>query len=418
MIPKLSKQQHGFLSNRCIETNLLEFVTFVHEAFEKGLQVDVFYADIKKAFDSVNQPLFMKKLAGFPVANKTLHWMNSYSSNRKQSVKVGLSTSDQFTAHSAIGQGTICGPIMFLIFFDDSDEKQVATRYFNFADDKKIAEMIGSIEDTQKLQGSINRFYEWCNKNDLELNLKKCKIMTFSRKKNPIVANYTINGIPIERVEEMRDLGVIMDTKLSFTSHMEYVKRKADNKLAFVKRECYKTFKLDNAKLLYSSLVRSHLEFASTIWSPFHQTHRDRVESTQKQAVMFMHNDYKNREENNYVLAPYNDRSHELNLMSLARRRVNSSALWIHKIISGKIQSPALRSQLNLNTGIRTLRDPEFIRIKFSRTDYGLNSPLNYACRAFNHAALFIDPTLPFHEFKKRLFKLPDCAFGEMTKLS
>lgn len=216
----------------------------------------------------------------------------------------------------------------------------------------------------------------------------------------------------------MRDLGVIMDPKLSFTSHMEYAKRKADNKLDFVKRECYKTFKLDNAKILYGSLVRSHLEFASAIWSPFHLIHRDMVESTQKQAVIFMHNDYKNREDNNYVLPPYHARCQELELASLIRRRVNASVLWIHKIISGKVDLPNLRGRMNLNTGVRTLRDPEFIRIKYFRTEYGLNSPFNYACRAFNHAALFIDPTLPFHEFKKRLLKLTDSSFGDMTKLS
>ena len=79
--------------------------------------------------------------------------------------------------------------------------------------------------------------------------------------------------------------------------------------------------------------------------------------------------------------------------------------------------SPALRNKLNLNTGRRTFRNPEFIKLKYSSTDYGLNAPLNYACRAFNFAALFIDPTLPFYEFKKKLLKLPDSAFGDMTKL-
>lgn len=131
-----------------------------------------------------------------------------------------------------------------------------------------------------------------------------------------------------------------------------------------------------------------------------------------------MHNDYKNRLENGYVLAPYEDRCLELELVSLARRRVNASVLWMHKIISGKIDSPVLRKQLNINVGVRSIRDPEFIRIKFPRTDYGLNSPLNYACRAFNHAALFIDPTLSFGDFKSRLMRLPDRSFGDMTKLT
>lgn len=81
------------------------------------------------------------------------------------------------------------------------------------------------------------------------------------------------------------------------------------------------------------------------------------------------------------------------------------------------MDSPALRNKLNLNTGIRTIRNLEFIRLRGSSTNYGLNAPLNYACWAFNHAALFVDPTLPFQEFRTRLLKLPDTAFGDMTKL-
>ena len=81
------------------------------------------------------------------------------------------------------------------------------------------------------------------------------------------------------------------------------------------------------------------------------------------------------------------------------------------------MEAPQLRELLNINTGRRSLRNLEFIKLKGSVTDYGLNAPFNYACRAFNFASLFIDPTLPFYEFKKKLLKLPDGAFGDLTKL-
>lgn len=187
--------------------------------------------------------------------------------------------------------------------------------------------------------------------------------------------------------------------------------------LAFVKRECYKSLNIETGKLLYGSLVRSNLEFASSIWLPHHPSHIKSIESTQKQAVIFLHQDNINREENGYVLAPYKERCIELELDSIRRRQLNASVLFMHKIISGRVSCPNIRSQLNLNTGIRTFRNPEFIKIKFSRTDHGQNSPLNLACRAFNHAALFIDPTLPYEEFKVKLIKLPDTAFGQLANL-
>lgn len=227
----------------------------------------------------MSQPLFIRKISSFPIANETLHWLNSYSSNRKQCVKIESELSNQFPAHSAIGQGTICGPLMFLSFFNDSDGGNGPTKSFNFADEKKIALIIKNEADTKELQKAIDNFVQWCDINGLELNIKKCKVMTFSHKKSTIRATYTIRGHPIERVEEIRDLGVIMDSKLSFNSHREFIKSKADNKLAFIKRECHKTFKLDNAKLLYRALVRSHLEFASFIWTPYQITNKITVES-------------------------------------------------------------------------------------------------------------------------------------------
>lgn len=199
--------------------------------------------------------------------------------------------------------------------------------------------------------------------------------------------------------------------------HRELAKKKADNNLGFVKRECYKALNIDNAKLLYGSLVRSHLEFANLIWSPHTLTHKQQMESTQKQAVIFLHKDNINRQENDYVLRPYRERCEELGITSLNRRRVNFAVLWIHQLITGRIDSPYLRGQLNLNTGERTLRNPQFIRLKRSRTEYGRNSPFNNACRAFNCAATTIDPTLPFARFKQEVMKLPDETFGDLIEL-
>lgn len=119
--------------------------------------------------------------------------------------------------------------------------------------------------------------------------------MTFTHRRTPITANYNNKGVQIERVEEMSDLGVDMDPKLSFASHRERVKKKADNCLGFVKRQCYKTLNMDNAKLLYKSLVRSHYWNLFVIWSPYASSHKEHIESTQKQAVIFLHKDNINR---------------------------------------------------------------------------------------------------------------------------
>ena len=123
------------------------------------------------------------------------------------------------------------------------------------------------------------------------------------------------------------------------------------------------------------------------------------------------------RHVSNCVLTPYVDRCASLDLQSLVRRRVNASALFIHSIISGKYNAPSLRSKLELNKGIRTVRNPEFIRLKTFRTDHSTSSPFNNACRIFNCTALYIDPSLSHYQFKEKLLRLPDTAFGHWTQL-
>lgn len=178
--------------------------------------------------------------------------------------------------------------------------------------------------------------------------------------------------------------------------------------------------------------MRSNLEFATSIWSPHNVTNRKFIESTQKQFALVLKRKEEDRQfmldhsltdsskkvVDDFDIGPYHDRILSLSFSTLARRRVNSAALFIHSLIIGKLKSPYLRSLLILNTGQRTYRNPEFIKLKTYRTDHTTHSPFNNACRIFNHAALFIEPSLPHIEFRKRLFQLPDYSFGPWVKLA
>lgn len=417
IMPELSKNQHGFLSNRNIETNLMEFSIQVNESFEAHAQTDTFYADISKAFDRVKQSLLIRKMAKLPVSNDILRWFNSYFTGRKQYVRVGSTNSECFDVPSSVGQGTILGPLLFLIFFDDSDINIGTSTAHNFADDKKISRIIKSVNDAIELQKSIDNFIKWCDDNFLEVNLAKCKIITFVHKQQPIIYDYRIKGEIIDRVYEIRDLGVLVNSKFDFKPHIEYIKKKSESMLAFVRRTCRANFSDNIARLLYNALVRSNLLFASVIWSPHRLVGRRAIESVQKQAVIFLNKDYLNRSEKDYRLAPYDERCSKFGLVSLARTRINVAVIFMHKIIMNKYCSQTLRDAVNINNGNRSLRNPEFIRIKFYKTDYALHSPFVTACRAFNHAALFVDPTLPTHEFETKIKSLPDSVFGDLCRL-
>lgn len=126
------------------------------------------------------------------------------------------------------------GPKLFLSFFNDSDGHSSEAKPF-FADDKKNAMIMRNIEDTEKLQNQIDEFVQWCEDNGPELNVKKCKIMTFTHRHNPIMVTYYIKGISIERVEENNDLGVLMHKKMSFVYHIWNSRRKKHSMLSFIR---------------------------------------------------------------------------------------------------------------------------------------------------------------------------------------
>lgn len=130
---------------------------------------------------------------------------------------------------------------------------------------------------------------------------------------------------------------------------------------------------------------------------------------------MFLNGDYQNRSDNNYVLSPYVERCTRFELQTLIRRRVNACIVFIHSLLTGKINSPALRSRITFNS--RSTTHNGMIFITACRTFHSLNSPFNNACRMFNAISNKIDPTLPHNQFRNALHRLPDSDLIQFLRL-
>ena len=119
------------------------------------------------------------------------------------------------------------------------------------------------------------------------LNVDKCKVLSYYRNKSPVLSNYYINNISIIRVSEFKDLGVIFNFGLNFSSHIDMVTSKACRMLGFIRRNCNEFRDPYTLKSLYTSLVRSNLEFASIVWMPSYNIYIKRLESIQKKFIKF-----------------------------------------------------------------------------------------------------------------------------------
>lgn len=285
----ICQQQHGFMKARSTTTNLILYSSFLFNKMDKGIQVDAIYTDFQKAFDKVDHVLLLKRLRHNGITGRLLHWFKSYLHNRYQVVTINGHQSDKKLVSSGVVQGSILGPIQYLLFINDIANCFQHCKILMFADDLKIFKTITTQEDCIQIQIDLNRFNEFCASNKLMLAHDKCKQITFTRNKNKIQYTYNIGGHTLDKVSSMKDLGVLFDEKLTFEAHTENICTKAYQMLGFILR-ISKSFKQPKTLLmLYKTLVRSQLEYASVVWNPFYAVYSDKLESIQKKALKSIH---------------------------------------------------------------------------------------------------------------------------------
>lgn len=397
----VSQEQHGFVKGRSTSTNLLEFVSHAIKVIESGSQLDVIYTDFQKAFDSVSHSILINKLMTLGMDSNLICWIKSYLSGRLQFVKLMGHESRKFAVKSGVPQGSHLGPLLFILFMDDVTKIFKSMRLL-YADDLKLCGKVKSVADAIRLQMDLDALSRWCKLNRLDLNIDKCKVISFFRIKSPIHFQYSIDGISLSRVKIIQDLGVWMDEQLTFDRHIEFITSKAYSMLGFVKRICKEFTNMQALKSVYFTLVRSCLEYASVVWHPYQLVHMNKIESIQKKFLMYALRRTVRRDRN-YRLPSYLDRCASINIEPLWRRRINLNILFVYDLLSGRIKSPALLSLVRFNNPVRTFRRTELLVVDFHRTDYGQHEPMNNIVRMFNYFSDLYDQSLTRNVFRTRV---------------
>ena len=412
----ISNAQHGFMKRRSTSTNLVEFVSHATKVMESKHQLDVIYTDFQKAFDRVKHSILLYKLKKMGVHSSLLAWISSYLSGRSQFVKLANWSSRTFSVTSGVPQGSHLGPILFILFMDDATKVFSTSAYLMYADDLKIFKEIKNVLDASALQRDLNRFLQWCNLNELFLNVQKCNVISFTRRRSKITFDYSIDNIALNRVKLIKDLGVLLDEKLTFSKHVEYVIAKSYSMLGFLMRTCKQFTNILSLKNVYFAYVRSYLEYASVVWQPYQDTFVNRIESIQKKFVMYALRRTVSRDVN-FKLPPYSDRCESINIESLARRRVNACALFTSDVLNGNIDAPNIARKITFN--IESSCADDFLVVDSHRTNYGQNEPINNMCIQFNRFSQFWSLGIKRSEFKiiVRNLKIPIKLNGKIKLL-
>lgn len=366
-------QQHGFLPRKSVTSNLLQYLNYISDNIQ-GSQVDSIYIDLSKAFDSVNHRILLDKMSAFGVSGPLLLWFSSYLSNRHCVVRLGSSSfSQSFVASSGVPQGSHLGPILFLLFINDviGCLSKHDVKFLLFCDDIKIFRSIHSMDDCRSLLEALVDLNRWFDHNLLKMNPSKCNIISFTRSKQPIIFDYTLDFISIPRSTCVRDLGVLMDSQLSFIPQIDQICSKASRMLGFIIRSSKDFSDCLSFKVLYCSLVRSILEFSSPIWNPSYACHVGRIERIQHKALKVL--SFKSKT----PFADYKTVQSNFNLLPLSVRREMFDVIALVNIISGGMDSPDLLSSINFHVPrYSCLRSFLPFKPPFVNCNYLQNSPL------------------------------------------
>jgi hypothetical protein len=317
--PKITPVQYGFLANRSIDSQLLSTFSDIIYNYDNKLQTDIVYFDIAKAFDSVPHKLLLSKLQTFGINGQLLKWFASYLSDRFQRVSIEGVYSDWLSVESGVPQGSILGPLQFILYNNDlPDVLTTGTSMSIFADDTKIFRCIRTIRDCITLQYDIDKIAAWGKKWGLKFNESKCQVISVISSIPKFVYQYKLSGINLSRVDEVIDLGINISHNLKWNVHVNTIIKKAFSRLWLILRTVGFDSPAKIKQTLYLTLVRSILEFGSTVWSPTSKELLSLLESVQRKATHIIVNNkprwiegYKN----------YKERLLECNLLPTSYRR-------------------------------------------------------------------------------------------------
>ena len=238
---------------------------------KEAVGIDVVFLDFKKAFDSVPHNELLLKLWRIGITGKLWLWFQEYLTHRQHYVHLDNASSALLPVKSGVPQGSILGPLLFLIYINDLPECINYASCRLFADDAKLLKSVVTSNDCTQLQLDLTSLEQWCNTWRLNLNQHKCTHLRLSlsnQASSPQTAVYKVCGTTLESVTNQRDLGVIVTNNLSWSLHYGKLCQKSYHALHLIKRSLPESAPVYLKEQLYISLVRSHLSYCPQVWKP------------------------------------------------------------------------------------------------------------------------------------------------------
>ena len=296
----LYKSQYGFRQEHSTELATLEFTDRVmHHLDNKKIPITIFL-DLSKAFDTLDHSILLDKLHFYGIKNTPLNWFKSYLSKRCQYVDFNGTESSKLPLTTGVPQGSILGPLMFIIYMNDIYKVSNKFHSILYADDTTLESPLCTFDTSAinhkydldllstNINTELNLVYEWLCLNKLSLNIKKTKFMIFHNRQrniNSIIPNLHINNHFIERVTNFNFLGVTLDQHMSWDAHINKISSKISRTAGILSR-LKRYLPREILFMIYNALIVPHIQYGILCWG--HKCNR--IWKLQKRALRFITN--------------------------------------------------------------------------------------------------------------------------------
>ena len=396
-----TNRQYGFLPGRSTIIQLINILDIWTEALDQGKHIEVVYMDIQKAFDTVPHRRLLHKLQMYGIQGQIYTWIQDFLSNRQQYVCINEVPSEKTPVTSGVPQGSVLGPVLFVIYINDLPSK-LKSDAFMFADDTKIFHIYDDklIEDIQE---DLDKLQNWSDQWLLKFHPDKCKQLHIKKTSLTTVLptrhlyksqGEQIQEVELESITTEKDLGITFDNCLNFKHHINNIIKKASQMMGIIRRT-FENLSPEIFKPLYIALVRSGLEYGQTVWSPFLIGDIRRVEQVQRNATKKI-NGFKN--------LTYKERLEKLGLPTLVYRRKRGDMIELYKILHD-IYDEQVKPHLPLAQDVRRGHQYKLFKKRTLRLDIRKYSFTNRVVDTWNSLPSYVVDANSLNSFKNRLDK-------------
>ena len=351
--------------------------------------------DFSKAFDKVAHSRLLLKLRHYGIRGNTHKWISSFLQQRQQRVVVNGSHSDWVHVDSGVPQGTVLGPLLFLLFINDLP-RNITSSVRLFADDCILYRTVESPEDAKKLQQDLDTLRRWEKTWQMEFNADKCFVMKIDHSQNTSTHEYKLGDTTLQETTSHTYLGVDITKDLKWNQHVNKITASANRSLGFLRRNISFCSRKTKATA-FITFVRPYLEYSSAVWDSYTDEQIKQIEAVQRRGARFVFCDYNYESSPSAMIA-------SLKWDSLELRRKEHRLLVLHNALHDRLSIPTKTILRPTTRSTRKSNSANYIKITTNK-DCLKYSFFPRTVNDWNSLPLSITTITDQKPFKQQLYK-------------